>query len=45
MTLTVAAVMFMLLLDSTILNTSLPSIAHALGPNIGIVEHAATAGP
>ena len=30
-TLTVAGVMFMLLLDSTILNTSLPSMAHALG--------------
>ncbi len=30
-TLTIAAVMFMLLLDSTILNTSLPSIARSLG--------------
>ncbi len=30
-TLTIAAVMFMLLLDSTILNTSLPSMARDLG--------------
>jgi EmrB/QacA subfamily drug resistance transporter len=31
LTLTIAGVMFMLLLDSSILNTSLPAIAHALG--------------